>query len=124
MPDVFYRFLPAIVPVAFFVYCFVDYIKSRKENQNSSSKLYVLAEKYYFALTLCAVIIIFLVVVIILITVKAVPASDVANANSSLNDALELIQSTEPYGGSEVYDDVCDILLDDIQNALAWLGGD
>ena len=38
-----------------------------------------------------------------------------------LQDTLNLVERTEPYGGDLLYEDVCDDILDGIRDALAWL---
>lgn len=45
----------------------------------------------------------------------------VDDAISVLQDAYSLIRSTEEYGGEQKYDDICDSILDDVTDALAWL---
>ena len=45
----------------------------------------------------------------------------VDDAIAVLQDAYSLIHSTEEYGGDQKYEDICDNILDDVTDALAWL---
>lgn len=42
-------------------------------------------------------------------------------ARARLLDALEIIGSTDSYEGEKSFDEVCDEIMDDIHDALAWL---
>lgn len=45
----------------------------------------------------------------------------VDEAIASLQKTESLIRSTAEYGGDQKYEDICDDILDDVTDALAWL---
>jgi len=42
-------------------------------------------------------------------------------AHRSMENALEIMHSTQQYGGPDTFDDRCDDIIDEITDALSWL---
>lgn len=82
---------------------------------------YIRESDYHAALFFCACAIIALILIIIFKPKPAVNDEQISNAINSLEEAREIITNTEQYGGEYSYDDVCDTILDDVTDALAWL---
>lgn len=85
---------------------------------------YVEKRTYHAALIVCALVILGLVVIIFAGPKETVSRRQLDAAVADLENALDTIRSTEQYGGDEQYDDVCDSILDDVTDALAWLEAD
>ena len=83
---------------------------------------YIEVRSYFAALTVCVLIIIGLVIILFATPDTGVSAEREAKAIAALQDAEYRVHNTTQYGGPLEFDEECDSIWDDINDALAYLG--